>query len=53
MRCFLPQHLFLLCTCAPALFGQLINYGTVLNAGNVRCNELSVLTIKFYVLDQF
>lgn len=51
MRRFLSQHLSLLCVCAPALFGQLINYGTALNAGNVRYNELSVLTIKFYVLD--
>ena len=36
-----------------AIFDWLINYGTVLNAGNARRDELSVLTIKFYVLDRF
>lgn len=49
----LPQHLFLLCISGLATFGQLMNYGTVLNVGNVRCSELSVLAMKFYVLDQF
>ena len=36
-----------------AIFDWLINYGTVLNAGNARRDELSVLTLKFYVLDRF